>query len=296
MTAGVDIFNGLEVDTLTVSNTAIITDLNTSNFISTTSNFAGDITIGSISRSNNTIVQSLSGDNNQSGFEAYGDIQGTGYLYVGSRSSRGGGISYNGNLSPAFAESEVSDSVSFYRKTSGINRVVFYYPYNSDDVTFLGNITAGIGNFNNVTILNDASITGGISTVGNINSIGISTLPTIDTNTVTVNNKLNIFGPVEQNIVSLGTSTVLDCSEGNYFTTTVNGNVTFSFTNVPASRVYGITIEINHISGIINWPAEVNFAENLAPILSTGRVHLFMFVTSNGGSTWRGTGLIDFVS
>jgi hypothetical protein len=296
MTAGVDIFNGLEVDTLTVSNTAIITDLNTSNFISTTSNFAGDITIGSISRSNNTIVQSLSGDNNQSGFEAYGDIQGTGYLYVGSRSSRGGGISYNGNLSPAFAESEVSDSVSFYRKTSGINRVVFYYPYNSDDVTFLGNITAGIGNFNNVTILNDTSITGGISTVGNINSIGISTLPTINTNTVTVNNKLNILGPVEQNIVSLGTSTVLDCSEGNYFTTTVNGNVTFSFTNVPASRVYGITIEINHISGIINWPAEVNFAENLAPILSTGRVHLFMFVTSNGGSTWRGTGLIDFVS
>ena len=296
MTAGVDIFNGLEVDTLTVLDTAIITDLNTSNFISTTSNFAGDITIGSISRSTNTIVQSLSGDNSQSGFEAYGDIQGTGYLYVGSRSSRGGGISYNGNLSPSFAVSEVSDSISFYRKTSGINRVVFYYPYNSDDVTFLGNITAGIGNFNSAIISNNISITGGISTVGNINSIGISTLPTIDTNTVTVNTKLNILGPVEQNIVSLGTSTVLDCSEGNYFTTTVNGNVTFSFTNVPASRVYGITIEINHISGIINWPAEVNFAENLAPILSTGKVHLFMFVTSNGGSTWRGTGLIDFVS
>lgn len=294
MTSGADIFNGLEVDTITVTEAAIITDLNTSNFISTTSNFAGNISAGSTIRSNNTSIQSLSGDNNQAGFEAYGDVQGTGYLYVGSRSNRGGGISYNGNLSPAFAVSEVADSISFYRKTSGVNRVVFYYPYNSDDVTFLGNITAGVGNFNDVDISSDISITGGISTVSNINSVGISTLPTLNTNTATVNAKLDILGPVEQNIVALGTSTVLNCSQGNYFTTTVNSNVTFSFTNIPTSRVYGITIEINHVSGTINWPTEVEFAENLAPIISTGKVHLFMFVTSNGGSTWRGTALIDF--
>ncbi len=294
MNSGADIFNGLDVDVLTVSENAVITDLNTSNFISTTSNFAGDITAGAVTRANDTRIQSLSGDNSHAGFEAYGDIQGTGYLFVGSRSSRGGGVSYNGNLSPSFAVSEVADSVSFYRKTSGINRVVFYYPYDSNDVTFLGNINAQVGSFSNVTLNNNISISGGISTVTNINSIGISTLPTINSNTVTVNNKLNVLGPVEQNIVAIGSSTVFDCSEGNYFTTTVDGNVTFSFTNVPSSTVYGITIEIEHISGSINWPSEVEFAENLAPILSTGKVHLFMFVTSNGGVTWRGTGLIDF--
>ena len=294
MTSGADIFNGLQVDTATVTGSAIITDLNTSNFISTTSNFAGDISAGSVVRSNNTSIKSLSGDNNRAGFEAHGDIQGTGYVYVGSRSSRGGGISYNGNLSPSFAIDEVGDAVSFYRKSSNVNKVVFYYPYDNDNVTFLGNITALNGSFNNVNLTNNIIIDGNISSVKNINSSGISTLPTINTNNAIVNNNLSIAGSVDQTVVSLGTSSVINCSQGNYFTVTVNENKTFSFINVPVSKVYGITIEVNHVSGSINWPSEVNFAENLAPILTTGKVHLFMFVTSNGGNTWRGAALIDF--
>jgi hypothetical protein len=296
MTSGADIFNGLQVDTVTITDTAIITDLSASNFISTTSNFAGNISAGSVTRANDTLIKSLSGDNNQAGFEAHGDIQGTGYLYIGSRSSRGGGISYNGNLSPSFAIDEVSDSISFYRKTSNVNKVVFYYPHNSDDVTFLGNITAVNGSFGNVSLTDDITINGNISSVNNINSSGISTLPSINTDNVVVNNNLSIFGSVDQTVVSLGTSSVIDCSSGNYFTVTVNENKTFSFTNVPVSKVYGITIEVNHVSGSISWPSEVNFAENLAPILTTGKVHLFMFVTSNGGNTWRGAALIDFDS
>ena len=43
----------------------------------------GNAVFGSTGRSANTFVRALAGDNNQAGFEAYGNNQGTGYLYVG---------------------------------------------------------------------------------------------------------------------------------------------------------------------------------------------------------------------
>lgn len=293
---GVDIFNGASIDTLTVSGTVVTTDLNTSSFISTTSNFAGDISCGTTARSSNTVISALSGDNNNAGFEAYGDTQGTGYLYIGSRATRGGGLAFNGNLSPAFAVNENNDEVSFYRRSSGLNYVVFSYPYNSNDVTFKGDIYGVNANLSNILLSANASITGSISTVTNINSVGISTLPTINSNTVTVNSQLNINGPVKQNVVSLGSGTVIDCSLGNYFTATVSGITTFSFSNVPTSSVFGVTLEVTHNSGTINWPAAVKFPEDQAPILTTGKTHLFMFVTDDGGTRWRGAALIDYVN
>jgi hypothetical protein len=293
---GIDVFGGASIDTLTVSGSIITTELNTTTFTNIDSNFAGNISAGTTAASSNTVIKSLSGDNNNAGFEAHGDTQGTGYLFVGSRTSRGGGLSYNGNLSPGFALSEIADSVSFFRRSSSINQVVFSYPYNSNDVTFNGNLFASDITISNITVSNNASITGSISTVSNINSIGISTLPTINNNSITVNTSADLLGPVTQNVVSLGSSTVIDCALGNYFTCTVNGNVTFSFTNVPSSRAFGITLEITHTSGSISWPAEVKFPEDQAPLINSNKTHLFMFVTDNGGTRWRGAALFDYAN
>lgn len=293
--AGIQVFSGASIDDLNVTGSIITTELNTTNFTNSTANFAGDVSAGNTSRSANTVIQSLSGDNNTAGFEAFGDTQGTGYLYVGSRSTRGGGVSYNGNLSPSFALNEEADSISFYRRNSSINSVVFSYPYNSNDVTFTGNIFANDITISNVTASGNLSVTGSISTSRNINSTGISTLPTIVTNSVSVNNSLNITGTVSQNVVSVGVGTVINCSLGNYFTATVNSNTTFSFSNVPASGVFGVTIEITHVSGSISWPSSVKFPEDQAPLLTAGKTHLFMFVTDNGGSRWRGAALFDYV-
>jgi hypothetical protein len=295
-TSGIEVFSGASIDTLNVSGSILATELNTSNFVNSTSNFSGDISAGSTTRSSNTYIRSLSGDNNIAGFEAYGDTQGTGYMFLGSRSTRGGGVSYNGNLSPAFALNEASDAVSFYRRNSNINSVVFSYPYNSNDVTFNGNIFASDITIGNITSSGNISLTGSISTSRNINSIGISTLPTIVSNSITVNNSLSVSGRVTQNVVSLGSSNTIDCSLGNYFTSTVNGNTTFSFTNVPASGVYGVTIEITHTTGSISWPSSVKFPEDQAPLLTSGRTHLFMFVTDNGGVRWRGAALFDYIN
>jgi len=74
---------------------------------------------------------------------ANGDGQGTGALEVGQSDSYGGGISYNGDGSPAWAGGETADNITFYRLENGTRTEVFHYPYNSNTVNFNGSITLG---------------------------------------------------------------------------------------------------------------------------------------------------------
>ncbi len=71
----------------------------------------------------------------------------------------------------------------------------------------------------------------------------------------------------------------IDCTDGNYFTKTINANSTFTFSNTPAAVAYSFTLEVTHISGTITWPTSVQWPGSTAPTLTTGRTHLFMFVT-----------------
>lgn len=95
-------------------------------------------------------------------------------------------------------------------------------------------------------------------------------------------------------ITAVAASTI-DTSQGNYFTTTVAANTTFSFTNVPAGA-YGFTLRVTHTSGSITWPASVRWPKGTAPVPTIGRTHLFMFATDNGGTTWRGAALLDYTA
>ena len=74
---------------------------------------------------------------------ANGDNQGTGALEVGQSDSYGGGISYNGDNSPAFASGESADHITFYRMSGGNRTEVFSYPYSGNTVTFNGAIKIG---------------------------------------------------------------------------------------------------------------------------------------------------------
>ena len=106
----------------------------------------GDLTVGSTSRASDTVIRALSDDSHKSGFEAYGSSQGNGYLYVGQSTTHGGGISYNGDSSPAYVGGETSDYITFYRRDAGTNTEVFAFPYNSNEVYFNGNVHSGGGN------------------------------------------------------------------------------------------------------------------------------------------------------
>jgi hypothetical protein len=87
----------------------------------------------------------------------------------------------------------------------------------------------------------------------------------------------------------------IDCSQGNYFTKTISGNSTFTFSNVP-SGAYGMIVEIENTSGTITWPAAVKFPNDTAPTLSTGKTHVFVFITDDSGTRWRGVAAVNYVT
>jgi hypothetical protein len=88
----------------------------------------------------------------------------------------------------------------------------------------------------------------------------------------------------------------VDCAAGAYFTKTIAANSTFTFSNPPAEGAYGFTLELTHTSGTITWPASVKWPNDTAPTLQTGKTHLCAFVTSNGGTRWRGAILPNYVT
>jgi hypothetical protein len=103
-----------------------------------------------------------------------------------------------------------------------------------------------------------------------------------------------INGQYKSNAVAVPALNV-DCSLGNYFTKSISTNSTFTISNVP-SEVYSLTVQLTTSSGALpTWWANTYWPENAPPNISNG-VHLFMFVTSNGGSTWRGSALINYTN
>lgn len=88
----------------------------------------------------------------------------------------------------------------------------------------------------------------------------------------------------------------INCSLGNYYTKTINANSTFTVSNVPSGYAYAFTLELTHTSGTVTWFSGVQWPGGVTPTLTTGKVHLFMFVTDDAGTTWRGSALINYAS
>ena len=174
-----------------------------STFVSTEVNFDGNIILGNTSKASDTFVRVLSGDNNIAGIEAYGNSQGTGFLFVGESSLIGGGVAYNGNGVPAFATGETTDTVAFYRKNAGTNEVVFSYPNNSNTVTFRGSVSAnsfstpGGLNASGIVTASSFSTPGGLSISGDLNVSGIVTASSFSTpGGLSISGDLNVSGIV----------------------------------------------------------------------------------------------------
>lgn len=89
----------------------------------------------------------------------------------------------------------------------------------------------------------------------------------------------------------------IDCSAGNYFTKTINANSTFTVSNVPSSgTAYSFTLELTHTSGTVTWWTGLEWPAGTAPTLTAGKTHLFVFVTDDGGTRWRGASLVDYTN
>jgi hypothetical protein len=107
--------------------------------------------------------------------------------------------------------------------------------------------------------------------------------------------RLDLNGNYAGNITAVGALDI-DCSTANYFTKTIAANSTFTFSNPPSSRSFAFALELTHTSGAITWPAAVKWPKDTAPTLTTGKTHIFIFVTDDGGTRWRGAALVDYVN
>lgn len=88
----------------------------------------------------------------------------------------------------------------------------------------------------------------------------------------------------------------LSLTTARYFTISPSGTVTFSIADVPSGTIAtGIMVRISNSGGqTINWPSSVKWPGGTAPSFAAAGTHLAILVTDDGGTTWRGNGLLSF--
>ena len=197
----------------------------------------------------------------------------------------------------------------------------------SGTTTTSGLTVAGAVTLNSLVVQTNATISGSLTvtqiTGGDIVSTTTVKGPTLSGNTVTGNTgqftsglftfisvtatgksgfgtavpvaTVDVAGNYTQNITAVA-ALDLDLSTSNYFTKTINANSTFTVSNTPSSRAYSFTLELTHTSGTITWFSGLEWPGGTAPTLTTGKTHLFMFVTDDGGTRWRGASLTNYTT
>ena len=107
---------------------------------------------------------------------------------------------------------------------------------------------------------------------------------------------MQVTGGYTENIVAVS-GTAVDCATGSYFTKTITGATTFTFTNVPSGVAYAFTFEVTlNGSNAITWPSSVKWPADTAPTITDGKTQVFVFLTDDGGTRWRGSSLVDYTN
>ena len=157
--------------------------------------------------------------------------------------------------------------------------------------TFSGNVSVG-GTLTYDDVTNIDSV-GLITARSGINVLaGVSTFAA----QIEANGGTKITGSQTSNISAMGANAV-DCAAGNYFTKTITGATTFTFTNVPSGVAYAFTFEVTlNGSNAITWPSSVKWPADTAPTITDGKTQVFVFLTDDGGTRWRGSSLVDYTN
>jgi len=96
--------------------------------------------------------------------------------------------------------------------------------------------------------------------------------------------------PAGETVGDISTGT-LDLSSGNVFSDAPSANVTYVFSNPPATgSAYGFTLKVTP-SGTytVTWPASVDWAGGTAPDApASGATNVYSFYTQDGGTTYYG--------
>jgi hypothetical protein len=108
---------------------------------------------------------------------------------------------------------------------------------------------------------------------------------------------VTLSGPLHFENATVSQSKVLvagnqiDCAAGNYFYKEVDGTVALDFINAPAA-VFSFVLEVKLISGSLSFPAGIEWPAGTAPLLATGKTHMFIFVKR--ATIFRGSYKLDY--
>lgn len=202
-----------------------------------------------------------------------------------------GNVTMNAQSDVRFADSDSSNYVALQGAATIGSNVTFTLP-SSDGSNGQVLQTNGSG------VLSFASTSGAVTSVGGqTGAVTHATSWAVGTGaTAATNTDLDVSGTYAGNVVAVSALDI-DCSTGNYFTKSISANSTFTFSNIPSSRAFAFTVEID-VSGdrTISWPASVSFPSATAPTLTAGKTHLFFFVTNDGGTSFRAASLVDYTT
>jgi hypothetical protein len=142
-------------------------------------------------------------------------------------------------------------------------------------ISLTGNATVG----GTLAVTGASTLSGNAAIGGTLGVTGAATLAAGATLT---------GGSMAVTAVAVAASTI-DLAAGNYFYKTVAGALSWSFSNAPASRAMGFVLELsNGGTGAQSWPAAVKWPAGAAPSLTASGTDLLVFLTRDGGATWRG--------
>jgi len=97
---------------------------------------------------------------------------------------------------------------------------------------------------------------------------------------------LKSYGETEVAKGSVSGAQTLNTINGNVFSATATGAITFTFTN--SYDAVGFTLILTNGGTNITWPASVEWAGGTEPTLTTTGVDVLTFITNDGGTTWYG--------
>ena len=97
------------------------------------------------------------------------------------------------------------------------------------------------------------------------------------------------LAPVEYN----GTNATADLSKANNFSMdfSAGDSYAFGFAGAPtdAGDAYGCTLFLDTTGGVaMTWNANISWSGGIAPTLISGTVNVFTFVTTDGGTSFKG--------